>query len=589
MMLSISVSRISEIVCADADSETSIARATTRDANVLQKSRNGTNDHPQLPRLSSRRYGHRQSTALLVAVGVLLASGCRGTPELPDDADLSAAAGAYGIAVADEPQAALIGRDVLAGGGSAADAATAMYFTMAVTLPSAASLGGGGVCVVFDPGERKVHVLDFLPGTPKVVPPTADRPTAVPGNVRGFFALQARFGRDRWAEALAPAETRARFGTPVSRALVNEMTPVEAGLAADPGMRRVFAPTGTFVGEGDPLVQLDLATVLARIRAEGPGDFYTGQLAEKLVTGTTAAGGSLARDDLQAYVPTWRSPLVVTDDGLAAHLPAPPPMAGAVAGQMWAMLVSGDRFADAAPGDRDAVLADAARRAFAESDRLGLDRPGAALPGDPQAIVAHGRIDSLLASPAPRALRPGAAPRPENPSAAGLIAVDASGQAVACSVTLNNLFGTGRMAEGTGIVLAAMADAGGRGSAMLAPMLVTDDANRRFHFAATANGGVVAPEALVGTAARTVLAEEPLARAIAAPRLLALPDLDRMIVEERMPAAAIEGLRRQGAVVTTGTLGRVGAAVCPDGLPGDPARCQAAADPRGSGLAVTTN
>ena len=522
--------------------------------------------------------------------GVLLAAGCRSTPDLPDDAAAAAAAeGVFGIAVADEPQAALIGRDVLAAGGSAADAATAMYFTMAVTLPSAASLGGGGVCVVFDPGQRKVQVLDFLARPPKTVPPGADRPTAVPGNVRGFFALQARYGRERWAELLIPAETRARFGTPVSRALAGELAPVEGGLAADPGMRRVFAPTGSFVGEGDPLVQLDLATVLARIRTEGAGDFYTGRLAGKLVDGTRAAGGSLEAGDLQAFVPAWRPPLIVTGDGLAANVPPPPPMAGAVAGQMWAMLVGRDRFADAAAGDRDTVLADAALRAFAEADRLGLDRPEATLPGDPQAIVAQARIEPLMAGAAPRTVRPGGAPRAENPSAAGLIAVDADGQAVACSVTLNNLFGTGRMAEGTGIVLAALPDTGGRGSAMLTPMLVTDQNSRRFRFAATASGGVVAPEALIGTAARTLLADQPLARAIAEPRLLVLPELDRVIVEERMPSAAVDALRRQGAVTTAGSLGRVGAAVCPDGLPGDAAACQAATDPRGSGLALTTN
>ncbi len=192
----------------------------------------------------------------------------------------------------------------------------------------------------------------------------------------------------------------------------------------------------------------------------------------------------------------------------------------------------------------------------------------------------------------PRVPRSSGAPHAENPSAAGLIAVDAGGQAVACSVTLNNLFGTGRMADGTGIVLAALPDTGGRGSAMLTPMLVTDQNNRRFRFAATASGGVVAPEALIGTAARTLLAEEPLARAIAEPRLLVLPDLDRLIVEERMPPAAVDVLRQRmgtGAVATVGSLGRIGAAACPDGLPGDTAACQAATDPRGSGLAITTN
>lgn len=256
---------------------------------------------------------------------------------------------------------------------------------------------------------------------------------------------------------------------------------------------------------------------------------------------------------------------------------------------MWAMLVAHDRFADASPGSRGSLLADASLRAFAEADRLGLATPGAPPLVDPQLMVSQARIEPLLTSPVPRTSRATALPRTENPSAAGLIAVDASGQAVACSVTLNNLFGTGRMAEGTGIVLAAMPDAGGRGSAMLTPMLVTDADNRHFRFAATASGGLVAPEALVGTAARTLLVKEPLTGAVADPRLVALPDLDRTIVEEGMPAATIDALRGRGPVTSVVSLGRVSATACPDGLPGDPATCQAVADPRGSGLGITTH
>lgn len=520
----------------------------------------------------------------------LLAGGCHGkTPELPDAPP--PAPPAFGIAVADEPQAALVGRNVLLAGGSAADAATAMYFTMAVTLPSAASLGGGGVCVVFDPGEHKVQVLDFLPGIPKVVPPTADRPTAVPGNVRGFYALQALYGRVRWPELLTPAETRARFGTPVSRALAADLAPVAGGLAADPGMRRVFAPDGTFVTEGDSMVQLDLASMLARIRVEGAGDFYTGKAAEKLIAGTNAAGGSLDRSDLETYVPQWRTPLVVTGKGLAAYLPPPPPMAGAVAGQMWAMLVIHDAFPHAASSaGHDVLLADAAVRAFAEADRLGLAGPGALPLADPQALVARTRIEALMASPLPRSPHPHGTLRNENPFAAGLVAADASGQAVACQVTLDNLFGTGRMAEGTGIVLAALPDSAGRGSAMLSPMLVTDGDTRRFRFGATASGGVAAPQALISTAARALLLDQTLADAVAAPRLLALPDLDRVVVEELTPASAVDALRGQGPVATTtADLGRVGAAACADGLPGNTEHCRAVADPRGSGLALTTD
>ncbi len=119
---------------------------------------------------------------------------------------------ALGGVVADEPRAAQIGRDILAAGGSAADAATAMYFAMAVTLPSRASLGGGGVCLVFDPRTRDAQTLEFLARPPARIPPEADRPTAVPGNVRGFYSLQARYGRLRWSQVLVAAENLARFG-----------------------------------------------------------------------------------------------------------------------------------------------------------------------------------------------------------------------------------------------------------------------------------------------------------------------------------------------------------------------------------------
>jgi gamma-glutamyltranspeptidase/glutathione hydrolase len=525
--------------------------------------------------------------ALLMTGGVL--AGCGKPFDLPDDSGLEARAeGAFGIAFADEPQAALIGRDVLANGGTAADAATAMYFAMAVTLPSAASLGGGGVCLVFSPPERAVLVLDFLSRPPAVVPADADRPTAVPGNVRGFYALQVRYGRERWSELVTPAETLARFGMPVSRALAQEIRPVERALAADPAFRRVFAgdaaDPGALAGEGTRVTQLDLATMLARIRSEGPAGFYAGTGAGALVEGVRAAGGSLDRADLQAYLPAWRSPIVVTGGGGAAFFPAPPPQAGVIEGQMWAFLSAADRFADSPAVDRNAMLADAGLRAFADAGTW-----GGVQVEDAQALVSRARIAELLAGPAPQATRQGGTPRQENPSAAGLIAVDASGLAVACSVTLNSLFGTGRIAPGTGIVLASLPGTGGRGAAMLGPMVVTSSNLRAFSLAATASGGVSAPQALIGVAARTLLARQPLSEAMAAGRVLAMPETERLFVEEGMSAADVDALRRAWPVALTGPLGRVGAVHCGQMLPEAPDSCQAAADPRGFGLATTTN
>ena len=99
--------------------------------------------------------------------------------------------GFAGLVAADEPRAALIGRDVLANGGNAADAAVAMYFTLAVTLPSRAALTSGGVCLSFDHGDKMAEMLEFLPraGRSGGVPPRG---------VRAMAALHARHGLSPW-------------------------------------------------------------------------------------------------------------------------------------------------------------------------------------------------------------------------------------------------------------------------------------------------------------------------------------------------------------------------------------------------------
>lgn len=503
----------------------------------------------------------------------------------------------YGATAADDPQAALIGRNIISAGGSAADAAVAMYFIMSVTLPSSASLGGGGVCLTFAPADNKVETLDFLARPPAAAltvagGSAADRPTAVPGNPRGFYALHARFGRQRWEELLAPAENLARFGVPVSRGLARELQPVDRALASDPELRRVFAaPEGQgLVREGDPLIQIDLASTLAMLRNAGPKAFYSGPFATKLVEATQRAGGTLALADLAATLPSWKTPLVVTGEDRKAYFPAPPPAAGAIAGQMWAMLAERNRYGRASEDERGNLRAEAALRAFAERDRGAL--AGGA---DPQSLVSEQRIAALFAGYAadrrttPSGESAGQPSRRENPAGAGLVAVDAAGNAVACMVTMNNLFGTGRVAAGTGIILAADPGTGGRGPDMLAPTLITDDNTRYFYFAATAAGGVAAPQALVQVAADTVLADQPLAESIAAARLLALPEMSQLVVEDRMNATEMAALRQRGyALATTPSLGQVNAISCDKGVPDRPDRCRAASDPRGFGLGSTT-
>lgn len=501
--------------------------------------------------------------------------------------------GAYGVqpgfvgaVVADEPQATLIGRDVLRQNGTAADAVVAMYFAMAVTFPSQAALGGGGVCISYNPATNETQSLEFLARAPSAAA-AGERPTAVPGNVRGMFALHGIYGRLRWAQLLAPAENLARFGVPVSRALAADLAQVETALAAEPEVRSIFAgPDGALmVHEGDALKQPDLAQTIALIRTNGPAEFYSGGLAEKLLAGARAAGGALEASDLADYQPVWRKPLTIGYDDRRAYFVPPPPAGGGLGGQIWAMLVKNNRWLDAAPGLRDATLVDATQRAFADRPAWGPS------PADPQVLVSSARIDLLLGRtetvPAPQ---PGMPQQPENPAAATFMALDHDGAAVACAVTLNSLFGTGRVAQGTGIVLAAQPGQGGRGAAMLGPMMVVQPRGRQFVFAGTASGGIAAPTALADVAADTLLAGQPLQDALAQPRLHGGSGDDVVYAEPAASTASLQALADRGwNIVTVPYLGRVNAILCPQGMQNNPELCLAGSDPRGLGLAATSD
>lgn len=514
----------------------------------------------------------RQITVALLA---LVVAGCGS-----DDVELGtlgAVEGFLGGVAADEPRAAAVGRDVLSAGGTAADAVVAMYFASAVTLPSAASLGGGGVCVAFDSDKNDAEAIVFLPRGSNAVTAASDRPSAVPASVRGFVVLHARFGRLRWEQLLAPAESLARFGFPASRALVSDLTPLRRALQSDPAFVRIFASPGGggLVAEGDPLIQVELAAVISHIRTQGAGAFYTGPLAQRLVDAVKAAGGSLTVEELRDYAPSVLETIQVPWGNEVAHFAPPPAAGGAIAAQMWALLED-QGFGGASPDRRQAMLVDIGARVMADRDTW-MRADGSATV-DPQSLVAASRLKDIMAGPAAASQV-----RPENASAASLVAFDREGSAAACAVTLNSPFGTGRVAPGTGIVPAAAPGPGGRGAEALGPMLIVNENVGAFHFAGAASGGIAAPSALVGVAARAMLGDVPLADAVAAKRALGTADPSLVYHEEGADPALRE---RGGRAVAAPELGRVNAAACPGGFPPDEDRCAMVADPRGHGLAT---
>jgi gamma-glutamyltranspeptidase/glutathione hydrolase len=234
----------------------------------------------------------------------------------------------FSAVAADESRAAEIGRDILLAGGNAADAAVAMYFAMAVTLPSAASLGASGACIVHNDKTKAAEAFVF----PPIAAPGAvgGQPFTVPSGVRAITLMHVRHGQLRWEATVAPAERLARFGVPVSRALSRDLQ-AGGGMLANNEARRIF---GGAVAEGTTLTQPELASTLGAIRQRGGVEFFQGQLARTLSEQVSQMGGSLPPETLRAAVPQASAP---TAEGYGRRrvYVAPSPAAGASALAGW--------------------------------------------------------------------------------------------------------------------------------------------------------------------------------------------------------------------------------------------------------------
>jgi gamma-glutamyltranspeptidase / glutathione hydrolase len=239
----------------------------------------------------------------------------------------------FAAVAADESRAAEVGRNVLTGGGNATDAAVAMYFAMAVTLPSAASLGASGVCIAHDAKTRVGEAFVFAP----VAAPGGIHGTqiTVPSGVRAITLMHTRHGQVPWQAVVAPAERLARLGVPVSRALSRDLQVGAAALGADSEARRIFGRgTGSAVTEGDNFIQTELAATLGSIRQRGGGDFFSGSLARVISDQVAQIGGSLPLEAMRNTVPKYGPPAGESYGGFKVYV-APQPMAGAMALAGW--------------------------------------------------------------------------------------------------------------------------------------------------------------------------------------------------------------------------------------------------------------
>lgn len=531
-------------------------------------------------RLDRQRALIRAGSALIGIASMLLLAACE--PEKPLGT-IGSVTGFAGAAVADEPRAAVVARDVLSAGGSAADAAVALYFALSVTMPSTAALGGGGVCLVHDSEKKTTEVLDFLP---RAAP---DGRVAVPLAVRGMAALQARYGKLRWEQLLGPAEQMARLGTPTSRALARELATAADSLSQDPEMARIFLRAdGTPLQEGDPLRQEMLGSVLTQLRIKGAGEFYTGPLAHTIADAAQSLGAPLTIEALRNAKPEFKPALEVSFGDHTIYLSQPPAAGGIIFGQMVQMLVDVHDFEDTPDSERPHLVAEASERAF-------LDRPNWMLPDgttkvDPAGLITEDYANKLMKGydkAHAMSAQPVAELAPENPWASGFVTADADGNAVACNVTMNNLFGAARMAPGTGILLAPAPNTRGAGYRSLGPVLMANKSTGEFFFAGAASGGETAATSLAQVFVRTADAKQSLTDAMAAPRFHHNGTPDVVFTESIDNSQSASALAQRGhQTQQIDTIGRVNAIWCPKSLQRDATTCSAEADPRAYGLAV---
>ncbi|WP_165694226.1 gamma-glutamyltransferase [Teichococcus deserti] len=446
-----------------------------------------------LQALSSRRLPQGLPQGRLALLGMLALTGCSTVNNVlgsvaggsgPTEGQLGYVQGFLGGAVADEPRAALVARDVLSTGGTAVDAAVAAGFTLAVTLPSRTGLGGGGACLVYTHARNQTEAVLFQGPASVASGPRADRPAAVPMLARGLFALHTRAGRRPFEELVVPAEQLARFGTSTSRALAQDIAGVAGPLLADPAARAVFAPAGTPLREGETLLQPDLATTLASLRTAGVGDLHQGALARRVEQLSAQAGGPIRVEDLRAALPSFAPPIQMTvGNDLLSFLP--PPADGGLAAAVAFKALQGNASLQAA-GQQGLAAAMAWRQG---------GRDAAA----------------LLANP-PQA----SAGLPVLPASASLVTLDRDGNAVTCAFSLNNLFGTGRVVPQLGFVLAAAPARGRVEPPLLSAVLAHNVSLKAFRYAGAGTGQAEAPVAAALPAARHLLGREPVAAAVAA-------------------------------------------------------------------------
>jgi gamma-glutamyltranspeptidase/glutathione hydrolase len=370
------------------------------------------------------------------------------------------------------PLATDAGASVLKQGGNAFDAAVAISATLAVVEPYSSGIGGGGFWLLHRAKDGKQIMLDGRETAPmeahrdlyldKNGQHDQDRslngPLAagIPGVPKALEHLALHYGRLPLAQSLAPAIQLARNGVPVDAYMQHMITLRRKALSAYPAAARVFLPEGEVPAIGHRLVQTDLAKTLQQLARHGTKGFYQGDVAERLVEGVRQAGGIWQQQDLLDYKVIERTPVSGQFHGMKIISAAPPSSGGIALVQMFNMLEQLPYTQTAGP-KRNHLIVEAMRRAYrdraaylGDSDFVAV--PVARLTHKTHAKALIATIDPERATPS-NELEPVMALEQTGKDTSHFSIIDAEGNRVAATLSINIPFGSGFMPPGTGVIL----------------------------------------------------------------------------------------------------------------------------------------
>ncbi|HKW11962.1 MAG TPA: gamma-glutamyltransferase [Gemmatimonadaceae bacterium] len=397
----------------------------------------------------------------------------------PFKAGRRAVFGEHAMVASDAPLAGQAGIEIMRQGGNAVDAAVAVGFALAVVYPEAGNIGGGGYMVIHM-ADGRAAVLDYREVAPlaasrnmyldaegnltdkSIVGPLA---SGVPGAVAGLTTALAKFGTLPLAAVMAPAIRYAEEGFVVDSALSRSLRN-NARLIEEFGGKDLFLPGGVAVAPGTRFRQPALARTLQRIVAEGASGFYRGETAQAIADEMRRAGGIITAEDLARYQAVWREPVRSTYRGYTLFT-MPPSSSGGVTITETLNILEGFEPVPPFGGARYVhLLGDAYQRAFVDrnsqlADPVFYQVPIAKLTDKPYASQLRAGIQPAHATPTSEVERAMATMRPAEPMKAAregtetthYSVVDAAGNAVATTTTLNALYGSGVYVTAAGFFL----------------------------------------------------------------------------------------------------------------------------------------